>query len=132
MLRSLPREVTQRKLLDDVSRSGFAGKCDFCYMPRDFASGENLGHAFVNFISHAAAVEFHRAWHGRPCCADRAVGESGIDISVAALQGLAANAAKWDSPRMRRVRNPDFKPFVLEGGAAGCPCGKLPRATRAI
>jgi hypothetical protein len=120
MVRGLPQEVSQRDLLLEVQRShSFAGKVDFCYMPRDFASGKNRGHAFLNFVTHEAATEFHRVWHGRPTCAGRpATGASGVDISVAALQGLAANMAKWDSPRTRRVRNPDYKPFVLDSGAA--------------
>ncbi|CAK0855941.1 unnamed protein product, partial [Prorocentrum cordatum] len=105
MLRNLPCRLTQRQLLAEVHRTGFAGRCDFCYMPRDFASGENQGHAFLNFTSTAAAVEFNRAWSQRPLCAGQRTGPAGIDISVAAVQGLAANAAKWDIPRMKRVRS---------------------------
>ena len=38
-------------------------------------------------------------------------------LSARSLQRLADNIAKWDNPRMRRVRNPDYKPFVMEGAA---------------
>ena len=125
MVRSLPQDVSQRELLDEIARSGFAGMIDFCYMPRDFTSGKNRGHSFLNFVSHEAATEFHQLWHGRPTCAGRpATGASGVDISVAALQGLAANAGKWDRSRRRRVRNQDYRPFVLNRGAAHAAAGR--------
>ncbi|CAK0898291.1 unnamed protein product [Prorocentrum cordatum] len=118
MLRSLPQEVSQHELLEEVHRSGFAGRVDFCYMPRDFASRKNKGHAFFNFVSSDVATEFQRAWHGRPTCAGRPVGGRGLDVSVATLQGLDANISRWEGPRLRRVRNPDFQPFVLDRRAA--------------
>ncbi|CAK0880962.1 unnamed protein product [Prorocentrum cordatum] len=93
MLRNLPPEVSQRILLEEVLQvhnSGFAGRVDFCYVPHDFVSGRNRGIALLNFTSHKAAAEFHRAWHGRLEFAGRAAGAAGIDISVAAVQGLAA------------------------------------------
>jgi hypothetical protein len=123
MLRSLPQEVGQRELLRDLATTGFADRVDFLYVPRDFASGKSQGHAFLNFISNEAAAEFHLAWHGRPTCAGRLAGASGLDITVAALQGLAANAGKWDRPRMRRVRNRDYRPFVLNHAAVHAAAG---------
>ncbi|CAK0832549.1 unnamed protein product [Prorocentrum cordatum] len=93
------------------------GSADFCYLPRDFASGKNMGHAFLNLVSSEAAAEFQRAWHGRPTCAGRPVGAPGVEISVASVQGLAANIARSENPRMRRVRNPEYRPLVLDCGA---------------
>ncbi|CAK0833872.1 unnamed protein product, partial [Prorocentrum cordatum] len=77
MLRNLPRALTQRQLLDEVHSSGFAGKCDFCYVPRDFTSGQNRGQAFVNFSSPEVATEFRRAWRGRTACAGQGRGGGG-------------------------------------------------------
>ncbi|CAK0828848.1 unnamed protein product [Prorocentrum cordatum] len=118
MLRGLPKEVSQQELLEEVHRSGLARTVDFCYMPRDFASCKSKGHAFLNFVSSEVATEFQRAWHGRRTCAGRAVDARGLDVSVATLQGLAANIGRWGGPRLRRVRNPDFQPFVLDRRAA--------------
>ncbi|CAK0844294.1 unnamed protein product [Prorocentrum cordatum] len=128
MLRSLPQEMSQQELLGEVHRSGFAGRVDFCYMPRDFASGKTKGHAFLNFVSSEVATEFQRAWHRRKTCSGRPVGARGLDVSVAKLQGLAANISRWEAPRLRRVRDPDFQPFVLgrrAAPAAGRPSGCL-------
>ncbi|CAK0836878.1 unnamed protein product [Prorocentrum cordatum] len=118
MLSGLPRELGQFELLEDIHRSGFDGRVDFCYLPRNFASGNNVGHAFVNFVSSEVAAEFQRAWRGRSTCAGRLVGAPGVQIAVASVQGLAANIARSENPRMKRVRNPEYKPFVLDSGAA--------------
>ncbi|CAK0826936.1 unnamed protein product, partial [Prorocentrum cordatum] len=91
------------------------GSADFFYMPRDFISGKSRGQAFANFVSEEAASKFQRAWHGRLTCAGLPVGAPGVDISVATVQGLAANLARAENPRMRRVRNPEYRPFVLDG-----------------
>jgi hypothetical protein len=113
MLRNLPRKITQQDLVDRIHTSGFEGRCDFCYMPRNFNSGENQGHAFVNFVTEEAASDFHKAWHRqRPFRTNK--NQPAINISAADLQGLSANLSKWDNPRMRRVRNPIYKPFMLE------------------
>lgn len=37
-----------------------------------------------------------------------------LNVSVAALQGLENNMKKWAGARMRRVRNPDFRPFIVD------------------
>lgn len=117
MLRGIPFEIRQHMLLDEIHRSGFAGKLDFFYLPRNFRSGENQGYAFANFTSSAAATEFKRMWRGRSTCAGHAFHMGGLSISVAELQGLSANLEKWANPRLRRVRNPKFRPFVLDSGA---------------
>ncbi|CAK0874536.1 unnamed protein product [Prorocentrum cordatum] len=118
MMRGLPREVSQHEVLGEVHRSGFAGRVDFFYMPRDFDSRKTKGHAFLNFVSSEVATEFQRAWHGRPTCAGRPVGARGLDVSVATQQGLAVNISRWEGSRLRRVRDPDFQPFVLGRRAA--------------
>jgi hypothetical protein len=114
MLRNLSAMLSQRELLREIQTSGFGSQCDFCYMPRNFKTGENRGHAFVNFVSTEAAAEFRDAWRARRLSGSHQ-GRPGISISNAALQGLAANIAKWDNPRMRRVRNPDFQPYIQDG-----------------
>ncbi|CAK0822911.1 unnamed protein product [Prorocentrum cordatum] len=116
MLRNLPRWLTQKGLVDEIHASGFEGRCDFCYVPQDFQSKVNHGHAFVNLTSPEAAAEFLREWQQKRHFSSAWRLQSPINISTARVQGLAANMS---SPRMRRVRNSTFRPFVLEGRAAG-------------
>merc|ERR1712136_663028 len=40
--------------------------------------------------------------------------EPALNVSAAAIQGWAKNVAKWNVPRMRRIRNPNLRPFVRD------------------
>jgi len=109
MLRNLPKMLIQQQLLDELNCTGFAGCYDFCYMPCDFEARENQGIAFVNFTSSFRAAELRRAWHRRRCFgADMAA----ISVVPAAVQGLEANLRAFGA-RLKRVRNPRFRPFVF-------------------
>jgi len=111
MLRNLPRTATQAELMAQLDLYGFAGMYDFCHMPRCFQSGENKGFAFVNLTSAAAAAGLVGAWHHqRPFGV--APSQAALNISSAALQGFDANVRKWATSRSRRIRNPDYAPFV--------------------
>lgn len=110
-IRNLPRKLSQKELVDAIHASGFEGRMDFCYVPRDFSSVENHGHAFANFVSPEAAAEFKVTWHRQKRLTSQH--QQAINISVATLQGLDANLKKWDNPRMKRVRNPVYWPFLL-------------------
>jgi len=109
MIRNLPTELTQAELLATMNSAGLAGSYDFCYVPRCFESRENKGYAFVNFVTPDGARRFALAWH-------RSIvfgAEHPLNVSAAAVQGLAENRERWETTsRMRRIRNPDFQPFV--------------------
>jgi len=117
MVRNLPHSVTQKRLVEELAASGFAGLYDFCYMPSMFGTGVGKGYAFVNLTSAAALGAFVSAWHG-----SRRFGispsEASLNVSAAAMQGLQENVRKWDAPRMRRVRNPALRPLVMGGPGA--------------
>lgn len=123
MIRNLPVRLTQQRLMQELADTGFAGAFDFCYMPFCFNSGEGKGFAFVNFITPPLARVFMSAWRGvRPF--GIGASEQALNISYGALQGLDANIARWDSARMRRVKNPELRPFILkyaESDAARSP-----------
>ncbi|CAJ1360547.1 unnamed protein product [Effrenium voratum] len=112
MIRNLPEQLTQRDLLDELNKFGLAGLYDFCYLPRDFKSVENKGYAFVNFASPEAANMFRNSWHRRSFPADSALAGQQLVIMSADVQGLASNLKKWCGPRLRRIRNPELKPYV--------------------
>jgi len=113
MLRNLPQSVTQKRVIEELTNSGFAGLYDFCYMPSTFSSGVGKGYAFLNLTSAAALGAFVNEWHGSRRF-NISSSEPPLNVSVAALQGRAANAKKWDAPRMKRVRNPALRPLVIE------------------
>merc|ERR1712224_1122394 len=51
-----------------------------------------------------------------------------LNLSAAAVQGKEANIAKWQAPRMRRIRNPNLRPFIADiepwdATRAGALCG---------
>ena len=112
MVRNLPLFMTQRRLLEELDVTGYKNQYDFCYMPCCFNTKNCKGFAFVNFLKPETAQMFMKSWGG-----SRKFGitmqEAGLNISYADIQGKAANLTKWDSQRMRRVRNPDLRPFVL-------------------
>merc|ERR1712032_480813 len=93
---------------------------DYCYMPCSFETGLGKGFAFVNFMTAEETSAFIIAWHGTRRLGMPSSGPA-LNISFAAVQGKAANLSKWDSRRMRRVRNPQLRPFVLDHATAAGP-----------
>jgi len=114
MIRNLPNDLTQQALISHLDEYGFNGLFDFCYAPRSFNSSDNLGYAFVNFVSEAAAGMLLGAWHRQTPFGAKT---QPLSVSEATLQGFEANMKKWCGARLRRVRNPDFRPFVSEDAA---------------
>lgn len=108
MIQHLPTEITQREVLEELDRSGFKDLYDFCHMPCDFAHKAGLGFAFVNLVSESAAAMFETEWHGSFRCDSH----STLNIRPAAVQGYEANVQKWSSQRLRKIRNPSFRPFI--------------------
>lgn len=113
MLRNVPTLVSQKRLVEELEKGGFAGQYDFCYMPSTFGTGATKGYAFINFLTPEIVASFVRQWHG-----SRRFGVTGnepaLNVSAATLQGRDENIRKWDAPRMRRVRNPALRPLVRE------------------
>jgi len=125
MIRNLPHDLTQMDLIAELDENGFEQAYDFLYMPSNFCSGRGKGYAFINFTQQAAARRFVAEWHkGVRFGAGRDRG--GLSISAAAVQGRDANIKKWDVPRMRRVKNPNFRPLIAVKPAGGGPCILVP------
>jgi hypothetical protein len=112
MVRNLPLTTKQSDLLEELKRGGFSGLFDFLYMPCDFTSSEGRGFAFINFLTPAAAGMLVGAWH-RSRRFGIKLHDQALSISPASLQGFEANVRKWDIPRMRRIRNPHLKPYMV-------------------
>jgi hypothetical protein len=117
MVKNIAHICTQQELLDKLDRSGFRGTYDFCYLPRNFATKRNRGYAFINFFKVEVAACFAACWHkGRrisTSCRDQP-----LHVAVAAVQGRDANYRHACSPKMGRIKNTDFRPFVIMQDAA--------------
>jgi len=110
MIQHLPPETQQREILEELDRSGFKDLYDFCHVPCDFSKKVGLGFAFVNFVSESIAAMFMTEWHG----SYRFSKTTALNIRPAAVQGYEDNVNKWSSQRLRRIRNPNFRPYIVE------------------
>mmetsp|Transcript_43943 Transcript_43943/g.76139 ORF Transcript_43943/g.76139 Transcript_43943/m.76139 type:complete len:925 (+) Transcript_43943:58-2832(+) len=113
MIRNIPKNVKQKRLLKEVDGSGFADLYDFCYLPSSFGKGyeaQGMGYAFVNFEKVSSGMEFALAWHGSRRF-NMIKSDTPLTISCAEFQGKEANASRW-SRKGCRVRNPDLRPFI--------------------
>ena len=126
MIRNLPRTLTQAQLIAELDCSGHAGLYDFAHMPRCFQSWENNGFAFVNLTTEAAAKRLVNKWH-RQRLFNVGHSDPALNLSAAVVQGFDANMQKWNAPRSRRIRNPDYVPFVAGDRQVGRPRTHAPR-----
>jgi len=120
MLRNVPRALTRTMLLAELESQGFAGKFDFVYLPVDFEdstrSGQNFGHAFVNFVCPLSAAQAKECFTGltawavaceKPCEA----------MWREQCQGLAAHIQKYRNSALMHESVPDEnKPVMFVDG----------------
>mmetsp|Transcript_73343 Transcript_73343/g.185198 ORF Transcript_73343/g.185198 Transcript_73343/m.185198 type:complete len:356 (+) Transcript_73343:69-1136(+) len=112
MIRNIPASVTQKDLIHELTQGGYHDWFDFCYAPRqDFHSRQYSGFAFVNFVTTQAAEDFAQNWHNSYQFG-MSPPDKKVNVSRAAVQGREANIANASSHRFRRIRNPNYKPFV--------------------
>jgi len=110
MVRNLPLEMLQNDLVRELENSGLLLFCDFLYMPSSFGTRRGKGYAFVNFNIPQAAEIFFNTWHK-----SRRFGMASnvtLNVSAAVVQGRDANVNRWDSAKMRRVKNANYRPYI--------------------
>ncbi|KAH7659628.1 Mei2-like C-terminal RNA recognition motif-containing protein, partial [Dioscorea alata] len=116
MMKNLPNKLLRNKLLEMLDEHCFQvnqrikedggdghdsilSEFDFLYLPMDFDSGSNLGYAFVNFTSAAAARRLYRAYQNKAW--DTVLGSRKIcEVTYARIQGLL--------PLQKRFKNSIF------------------------
>mmetsp|Transcript_17985 Transcript_17985/g.46373 ORF Transcript_17985/g.46373 Transcript_17985/m.46373 type:complete len:459 (-) Transcript_17985:486-1862(-) len=111
MIRNLPHELLQSQLAAEIDTCGFEGLYDFLYMPSTFGTGRGKGYAFVNFATPEVADCFSTLWHNT-CRFGNPNEHVLLNVSVACIQGRDANVARWDTSKMRRIRNANHRPLV--------------------
>lgn len=121
MLRNIPYHEGQLGVLRLLESRGFLGKFDFFYAPLDFASGNNLGYAFLNFRSIAAVNEFIGDIDGLRVPQE---GWSAKELRVcwARVQGVGANVEHYRNSPVNEMPV-QFRPmlFDVDGGQLTFP-----------
>jgi len=110
VVRNIPARFSQEKLLEVWPPDG---SYNLFYLPYSFQKRRRSGIAFINMVSHEAAVEFTDRWHGQKL-AD--IGSSKrLDVSVAEVQGFAGNLKHLKASNIKRISNQHFLPMVFKG-----------------
>lgn len=92
MLKNIPNKYSRAMLVDRMLAL-FAGTVNFIYMPIDFSTECNVGYAFINFRTRAAADKFTKEFdsvHTKECLPGYNSNKI-AQVSLAAVQGLRAN-----------------------------------------
>jgi hypothetical protein len=115
VVRNLPFNVTREELLQAVDASGFEGLYDFVYLPHKFKEHRNLGFAFINFANAEMARQFSAMWHRsrRFMVKGMCKGVKPLNVTMATVQGHAANTHKARGAKMVRVKNTSYQPLML-------------------
>jgi hypothetical protein len=115
MVRNIPNLYTQKTLLSEVCRRGFAGSYDFFYLPMDFNKNSNAGYAFANFVDVEAVAKFREEFDNKRL--DLAPGSTKfIQVVPATLQGYEANYQHFAHSAVFNHHRQEHAPvFVKEG-----------------
>lgn len=117
MLRNLPNDYSRDMILELLDSEGFAGLYDFFYLPIDFKKGANLGYAFINMVTHEAALRVQAAFHGY--CRWKLGSAKVIQVSwgESEHQGLQKHVARYrNSPVMHPDVPDEYRPLVFADG----------------
>mmetsp|Transcript_110188 Transcript_110188/g.312561 ORF Transcript_110188/g.312561 Transcript_110188/m.312561 type:complete len:210 (-) Transcript_110188:123-752(-) len=106
-LQRLPTGLSKAKLQSIFDLEGFGDAYDYLHMPMCFHTKRGKGYAFINFTNEDMAQLFSLRMDGLP------MGDGCyLSITPSKTQGLGDNLVIWARSQSRRVRNPDFLPFV--------------------
>eukprot|EP00929_Paragymnodinium_shiwhaense_P109223 TRINITY_DN75584_c0_g1_i1.p1 TRINITY_DN75584_c0_g1~~TRINITY_DN75584_c0_g1_i1.p1 ORF type:complete len:439 (+),score=53.91 TRINITY_DN75584_c0_g1_i1:152-1468(+) len=81
---------------------------DLLYLPTAMHSNENLGAAFINFVSPEAARSFYKRWNKERVAEH--TGKKPLSICAADTQGLEATLLHMRKNKTFRLKNPAFQP----------------------
>lgn len=113
MVRQLPRQYTQRMLLQEVIRRGFEGLFDFLYLPYDFKKGINVGYGFVNFTEPEYALQFRDSLDGQFLDKYMRMKGKAVRVHPAQVQGYEANYRHFAHTKTGQKQDPAFSPLFF-------------------
>jgi len=111
MITNLPESCTQTYLRSVLDNEGYFRTYNFCHAPIEFDTGRCYGYAFINFRAHDAARSFLNAWHRSPLFCS-AVHNKRLVVTISKYQGLTSLVAQLSMKKLRRVKNPAFRPYI--------------------
>ncbi|CAJ1433713.1 unnamed protein product, partial [Effrenium voratum] len=113
MVRQLPRQYTQRMLLQEVVRRGFEGLFDFLYLPYDFKKGINVGYGFINFTEPEYALQFRDSLDGQYLDKYMRMKGKAVRVHPAQVQGYEANYRHFAHTKTGQKQDPAFSPLFF-------------------
>lgn len=111
MIRQVPRQCTQWKLLTEVNSRGFEGFFDYIYVPFDFKKGVNVGYGFMNFVEPKYAEAFRDAFDGRFLDHQMVHKNKPLRVHPATMQGYDANLQHFLQTKTGQHQDPQFSPL---------------------
>jgi hypothetical protein len=112
MIRNIPNRCSQRDLIGELERVGFAGCFDFVYVPLDLGTMSNVGYAFVNFTLPVHAARCIEVLPKHQFSRQRKSGKL-VAVSPAHMQGLEANLRHYETSAVNTSRLRQRRPVVM-------------------
>jgi hypothetical protein len=110
MVRNVPVMYTQAMLMLEWDGGE---EFNFLYLPRNSAGKRNLSYAFINFESEASADKFRARWDKKRL--EHHFAKKPLNISLAEVQGLAANLSALETKYLRQGERTSPAVFVRAG-----------------
>ncbi|KAL7118041.1 hypothetical protein ACP275_03G110700 [Erythranthe tilingii] len=132
MMKNIPNHLRREFMLEflDEYCKEYSLEYDFLYLPMDFRRKDNLGYAFVNLTSAAAAKKFKRILHNFKWESISKKGEvitskKICEVTWAKIQGKEALIKRFENS-IFSCDNLDFLPVVLDPPRNGWGGNRVP------
>ncbi|CAE8658012.1 unnamed protein product [Polarella glacialis] len=109
VIRNIPARYTQEMLFAEFILDG---SFDFLFMPCTKKDVRTMGIAFINFRTHALALDFQGKWH-RHFLQDHGPTKH-LDVAAARVQGLYSNLRQFNSKSIARFQRVGMLPVFLD------------------
>jgi hypothetical protein len=114
MVKNLPNRVRVEQLIEKLNEIGFAGRCDYVYMPMDWQTHANKGFGFANFATPQDALEFATLVEGNGLFTGYSGSGKRVTTCPASRQGVVENLRSVSYTCRKDKVN---FPWVLRSGA---------------
>jgi len=109
IIRNIPARCTQEQLLEYWPP---LGSYDLLYLPFNHRLYRTVGYVFVNFVSHAALVDFRDKWDGIALMPD--ANAKRLNMSAAEVQGFEANLINFSlNKNICRIKRERHMPVII-------------------
>jgi len=116
LLKNLPPTLCREALLRVLDEVGFHGRYDFAYLPTDMSQSGCYCYAFINMISHEAALDFLERLEG--FCAWPQDSGRAIQVLWSDIQGQQAYIDKYRNSTVMHESVPEHcKPVLFHNGS---------------